>query len=875
MKFKKSLLFIGLVICLFAMASASASDVNDTAIAGVDAEEIELSHEIESADENLGTSEEQTVTQTDNEEKTGETDGGTFWALKSKIDSASSGDTVYLENDYSCEDSWTQYYRIFIEKSNLVIDGQGHTIDAKQKTRIFDVYYAENVTIKNITFINAKYENSGGAIEWYDSANGSVSGCSFVNCSAGDSGGVIYWCESDKGSVSGCCFVNCSAGDDSGAIEWSHSDKGSVSGCSFVNCSAGLDGGAIGWHDSANGIISDCVFINNTDVNGKAIYMESSSASLDRNWFGNTAENYKTSPSTYIDGASTDSWLFLNATVDPDSISIAETADIIFKLYLYNGSITDYTSLAKFDLALNSNGKLDKNVTGLDEKVTFTPTSLETGSVTATIGDVAYTTTLTVITDGTTFWYLNQTINGNTNDTITLDKDYAYNPVSDSAFTGGIEITRSVTINGNGHTIDAKGQARIFNVQGNNVTINNITFVNGKYYGNGGAIFWYGDNGAVSGSSFAGNSANSGGAIFWYGDNGAVSGSSFTGNNANWNGGAIFWGAANGNVSNSIFINNAANSEGDAIYGNRYLIADYCWFGGNATNYLDLPIAQAAYCYNILFLNATANPAEVPAFSTSEIVFKLYLHNNNGNISEYDNTRLLPINLTITSTNGDVDIPTANLGDSIRYTATGVGDASVTATIENVACTIALNNIKGNPNLSAENQVITYGENATIALNYNTNATGKVNITLTGKKGTITYTNLDLNATIMLPDNIPADEYNVTVSYSGDDKFMNATANATLSVNKANSTLTINDNVTFDYGTNGSTTVSYTNASGVNASVVGQPDAIVVVNDTTITVSGLNAGNYTLTVTTITDANHNNITRNATITVNKRIWLSP
>ena len=52
-------------------------------------------------------------------------------------------------------------------------------------------------------------------------------------------------------------------------------------------------------------------------------------------------------------------------------------------------------------------------------------------------------------------------------------------------------------------------------------------------------------------------------------------------------------------------------------------------------------------------------------------------------------------------------------------------------------------------------------------------------------------------------------------------------------------------------------------------SVVGQPNAIVVVNDTTITVSGLNAGNYTLTVTTITDANHNNVTKNATITVNK------
>ena len=165
--------------------------------------------------------------------------------------------------------------------------------------------------------------------------------------------------------------------------------------------------------------------------------------------------------------------------------------------------------------------------------------------------------------------------------------------------------------------------------------------------------------------------------------------------------------------------------------------------------------------------------------------------------------------------------------------------------------------------------MVTYGENATIALNYIPNATGKVNITLTGKKGTFTYTNLDLNATIMLPKDIPADEYNVTVSYSGDVNFFNATANATLTVNKANSTLTINDNVTFDYNTNGSTTVSYTHASGVNVSVVGQPNAIVVVNDTTITVSGLNAGNYTLTVTTITDANHNNVTKNATITVNK------
>ena len=109
MKFKKSLLIICLIICLFAIASVSATDTDDSAISSEDTGEIELSHEIESADDNLGTSEEQTVTQTDNEEKTGATYHGTFWALQSKIESASSGDTVYLENNYSCEDSWYSF----------------------------------------------------------------------------------------------------------------------------------------------------------------------------------------------------------------------------------------------------------------------------------------------------------------------------------------------------------------------------------------------------------------------------------------------------------------------------------------------------------------------------------------------------------------------------------------------------------------------------------------------------------------------------------------------------------------------------------------------------------------------------------------------
>ena len=73
--------------------------------------------------------------------------------------------------------------------------------------------------------------------------------------------------------------------------------------------------------------------------------------------------------------------------------------------------------------------------------------------------------TFTVTTDGTTFTDLNELINGNSDDTITLDKNYTYNPDIDSDFKNGVEIYRKLTIIGNGYTIDGAGQARILDLQ--------------------------------------------------------------------------------------------------------------------------------------------------------------------------------------------------------------------------------------------------------------------------------------------------------------------------------------------------------------------------------------------------------------------------
>ena len=56
-------------------------------------------------------------------------------------------------------------------------------------------------------------------------------------------------------------------------------------------------------------------------------------------------------------------------------------------------------------------------------------------------------------------------------------------------FTNGITINKDITIDGKGHTIDAKTLGRIFSIgEGFTVTLTNATLINGKA-DKGGAIY--------------------------------------------------------------------------------------------------------------------------------------------------------------------------------------------------------------------------------------------------------------------------------------------------------------------------------------------------------------------------------------------------
>ena len=164
---------------------------------------------------------------------------------------------------------------------------------------------------------------------------------------------------------------------------------------------------------------------------------------------------------------------------------------------------------------------------------------------------------MTVTTDGTTFTDLNELINGNTNATIALDKNYTYNPDIDSDFKNGVKISRTLTIIGNGYTIDGAGQARILDLQQGKTTLKNITFKNGSqsFFFGGGAIRCVALV-EITNCTFINNHAPSGGAVQLQGWDNVISDCVFIGNTADRGAAIELSAAAYNNITGCVFYDN-------------------------------------------------------------------------------------------------------------------------------------------------------------------------------------------------------------------------------------------------------------------------------------------------------------------------------
>ena len=193
------------------------------------------------------------------------------------------------------------------------------------------------------------------------------------------------------------------------------------------------------------------------------------------------------------------------------------------------------------------------------------------------------------------FSSLNNTINGNDDEDIYLDSDFTFNSDSDGQFSDGINITRKVTIHGNGNTIDANHNARIFNINTQHVVLKDIKFING-HNDLGGALYVYSAECTIINCSFMNNAAEGyfvegygkeslGGAVYSKSDY-PVSfiNCSFVNNSAD-TGGAIF--SQYSLMENCSFMDNSATKNGGAVYMlYRYKISkiNNCTFLSNTAN---------------------------------------------------------------------------------------------------------------------------------------------------------------------------------------------------------------------------------------------------------------------------------------------------
>ena len=145
--------------------------------------------------------------------------------------------------------------------------------------------------------------------------------------------------------------------------------------------------------------------------------------------------------------------------------------------------------------------------------------------------------------------------------TIIISKDnYTYQN------TTPIKVKDNLTIDGNYSWFDGSSanMSGLFCIDGNNVVLKNIFFINWELEESYNIIEWFGENGTLSNCIFVNNIAIEG-CVDWSGENGVIDGCHFEYNYGMDNSGALRIYSNGVTVKNSSFINNQAINDGGAI----------------------------------------------------------------------------------------------------------------------------------------------------------------------------------------------------------------------------------------------------------------------------------------------------------------------
>ena len=530
---------------------------------------------------------------------------------------------------------------------DIVIDGKGHTIDAKNLGRIFSIGEGFTVTLTNATLINGK-ATEGGAIyndgsltlsdvKLSDNAADSYGGAVFNNgelvvsdsvfdsndivnrgsASVDYGGAAIYNWYDGVLTVSGSNFTN-------NIKNYKNGDRlvgavatigdATISDSYFVN-NAGRWGGAISASgyliagDDVNTLtVSGSTFKENGGLYGAGIFVWGSDFTVSDCVFDkNTASGKGNMTPNNNNGAAievTDTNKAIVGTITGSKFT-NNKAQYGGAIDICEGNIKITDSEFVNNSADVEGGAIDINTVNGNPEVSisgskFINNSASYGGAIVNVKDLTVRNTEFVNnTPNAIFNYVGfggnldlgienftdlQNAIGLVTGTLTLNQNVVMTDDEAANFVNGVIINKNIRIDGKGHTIDAKNLGRIFKI--NNwcdVTLTNVTLTNGNATV-GGAIYNFGNLDLVH-VNFVNNTAKYGGAIMNYAYGLVLDDSTFTNNTAKI-GGAIYNSEDCFVVGNSTFTNNTATSNGGVIfnYGIGFVVGNSTFVNNSAAD---------------------------------------------------------------------------------------------------------------------------------------------------------------------------------------------------------------------------------------------------------------------------------------------------
>ena len=486
---------------------------------------------------------------------------------------------------------------------------------------------AERAAGYDALIINSVFDSNKAS--HYGSAIMSLSGftftdCNFTNNIAGTGTATIHYCTNSRsgsdgmgdGNFADSSIIDCRFEGNSasyyGAVYFYGTKSLTVSGTDFINNDAGATttsaAGALTFYGNSLEV-TDSTFKGNTGkLNGSAISVWGGDASVSNSTFdGNTVNGNPNSihllngklalsnntivgdaPEIFVKNGEITSQInvvILNndtcSTTTGKYMVTAEITDDNNNIIANAGGFKFVTKGADVEAIYNATTKLYEGLLTLPAPGVFTVNASYTG-------ENLVVKTATIQNYKGTFQDLQKQINdAEAGSTLDLEYDFAYSPELDGAsYVDGVTISKLLTINGNGYTINGSNAARIFKVTAA-TTIDNVTIADGYHATNyGGAAIYATAALTVTNTNFTNNGAED---LIDKSVYGAVRTSTsasfdnciFTDNYGRWGGAIGAEGSGTITIKNSKFENNKARQGGAIDIEGYTLNIDNTEFIGN------------------------------------------------------------------------------------------------------------------------------------------------------------------------------------------------------------------------------------------------------------------------------------------------------